>query len=173
MSEPNKDGTDIMMALLMGLSGPRASKAWNESQQIKAESFLTMAEHWINQTAEENARLKAEVERLTAFTTRTIIPNEELQAENARLKAEVERLTECITVNPAKVEGMELKMQILRRESAYLILDQAKETERLNVKIEWLTKAGDAMVEIVNGTYCVHPPQALIDWNAAKEGKQS
>jgi hypothetical protein len=65
MSEPNKDGTDIMMALLMGLSGPRASKAWNESQQIKAESFLTMAEHWINQTAEENARLKAEVERLT------------------------------------------------------------------------------------------------------------
>jgi DNA-binding transcriptional regulator YdaS (Cro superfamily) len=65
MSEPNKDGTDIMMALLMGLSGPRSSKAWNESQQIKAESFLTMAEHWINQTAAENARLKAEVERLT------------------------------------------------------------------------------------------------------------
>jgi Tfp pilus assembly protein PilX len=65
MSEPNKDGTDIMMALLMGLSGPRASKAWNESQQIKAESFLTMAEHWINQTADENTRLKAEVERLT------------------------------------------------------------------------------------------------------------
>ena len=65
MSEPNKDGTDIMMALLMGLGGPRASKAWNESQQIKAESFLTMAEHWINQTAEENAHLKAEVERLT------------------------------------------------------------------------------------------------------------
>ena len=38
------------------------------------------------------ARLKAKVERLTAFTTRTIIPNEELQAENARLKAQVERL---------------------------------------------------------------------------------
>ena len=36
----------------------------------------------------ENARLKAEVERLTAFTTRTIIPNEELQAQ-------VERLTEA------------------------------------------------------------------------------
>jgi hypothetical protein len=65
MSEPKKDGTDLMMALLTGLSGTRASKAWNESQQIKAESFLTLAEHWINQTAEENARLKAEVERLT------------------------------------------------------------------------------------------------------------
>jgi len=32
-----------------------------------------------------NARLKAEVERLTAFTTRTIIPNEELQAQVERL----------------------------------------------------------------------------------------
>ena len=34
----------------------------------------------------ENARLKAEVERLTAFTTRTIIPNELLKAEVERLK---------------------------------------------------------------------------------------
>ena len=35
-----------------------------------------------------------------------------------------------------------------------------------------LRKAGDAMAEIVNGTYCVEPPQALKDWDAAKEGKQ-
>ena len=48
--------------------------------------------------------LKAEVERLTAFTTRTILPNEILQAEVAnlkaeadRFKAEVERLTDAIT----------------------------------------------------------------------------
>ena len=33
----------------------------------------------------ENARLEAEVERLKAFTTRTIIPNEELQAQVERL----------------------------------------------------------------------------------------
>ena len=33
----------------------------------------------------ENARLKAEVERLEAFCTRTIIPNEELQAQVERL----------------------------------------------------------------------------------------
>jgi len=33
----------------------------------------------------EVTRLKAEVERLTAFTTRTIIPNEELQAQVERL----------------------------------------------------------------------------------------
>jgi hypothetical protein len=34
------------------------------------------------------AELKAEVERLTEFTTRTIIPNEQLQAEVERLKQE-------------------------------------------------------------------------------------
>ena len=35
---------------------------------------------------EDYARLKAEVERLTAFTTRTIIPNEELQAQVEELQ---------------------------------------------------------------------------------------
>jgi len=44
----------------------------------------------IGELKAENATLKAEVERLTAFTTRTIIPNELLQAE-------VERLTDAIT----------------------------------------------------------------------------
>jgi hypothetical protein len=34
---------------------------------------------------EDYARLKGEVDRLTAFTTRTIIPNEELQAQVERL----------------------------------------------------------------------------------------
>ena len=45
----------------------------------------------------ENARFKAEVERLTAFTTRTIIPNELLQAQ-------VERLTKA-------GDAMELTLQ--------------------------------------------------------------
>ena len=39
----------------------------------------------IGELKAENARLKAEVERLTAFTTRTIIPNEELQAQVERM----------------------------------------------------------------------------------------
>jgi hypothetical protein len=38
----------------------------------------------------------------------------------------------------------------------------------LKAENERLRKAGDAMVEIVHGTYCVTPPQALIDWLAAK-----
>jgi hypothetical protein len=86
MSEPKQDGTDLMMALLTGLSGPRASKAWNESQQIKAESFLTLAEHWINQTAEENARLKAEVEELKDALFKHSGENYRLQVERERLR---------------------------------------------------------------------------------------
>jgi hypothetical protein len=45
---------------------------------------LTMMRR-VGELKAENARLKAEVERLTAFTTRTIIPNEELQAHIERL----------------------------------------------------------------------------------------
>jgi phage host-nuclease inhibitor protein Gam len=45
---------------------------------------LTMMRR-VGELNKENARLKAEVERLTAFTTRTIIPNEELQAQVERL----------------------------------------------------------------------------------------
>lgn len=52
-------------------------------------SFLKREAHILRLTCQDlqsqNASLKAEVERLTAFTTRTIIPNEELQAQVERL----------------------------------------------------------------------------------------
>jgi glutaredoxin 2 len=99
MSEPNKDGTDLMMALLMGLSGTRASKAWNESQQIKAESFLTMAEHWINQTAEENARLKAEVERLDGLCKQLSRQQSDISCENIMLRKAGDAMASSIQFN--------------------------------------------------------------------------
>ena len=40
----------------------------------------------------ENARLKAEVERIVAFGTHTIIPNKKLQAQVERLTKEIARL---------------------------------------------------------------------------------
>lgn len=46
---------------------------------------IEVAELAVKALEEENARLKAEVERLRAFTTRTIIPNEQLQAQIQRL----------------------------------------------------------------------------------------
>jgi hypothetical protein len=69
----------------------------------------------------ERDRLKAEVERLTTFTTRTIIPNEKLEAdlencrialrvkydEVARFKAEVDRLNAAIISGGAIVPDAE------------------------------------------------------------------
>jgi hypothetical protein len=44
----------------------------------------------------EIAKLRDENARLRSFCTRTIIPNIDLEKENARLKAEVERLTKQV-----------------------------------------------------------------------------
>ena len=52
---------------------------------------MTLPER-IKYIVESHARLKAEVERLTAFTTRTIIPNEELQKQIERLTADNDQL---------------------------------------------------------------------------------
>jgi hypothetical protein len=52
---------------------------------------------------EDYARLKAEVERLKAFTTRTIIPNEELQAQVERLTLAGDELGEWfMDIHPSK-----------------------------------------------------------------------
>jgi hypothetical protein len=45
-------------------------------------------------------RLQAEVNRLTAFTTRTIIPNEELQAQVERLTKAGDNLVYVVTEHP-------------------------------------------------------------------------
>jgi len=54
-----------------------------EVRQLRFKSVHDI--HHIREQCEEIARLKAEVERLRSFTTRTIIPNEELQAQIERL----------------------------------------------------------------------------------------
>ena len=106
---------------------------------------------------QENARLQAEVERLTAFTTRTIIPNEELQKEVERVWAENAHLHKGIY-------------------SLSLNVGQLKD------EVERLTKAGDLLaVHYAALSKCVTPNNAksgsinnwtsVIDWNAAKEGK--
>jgi len=48
----------------------------------------------------EFLRLKAEVERLTAFTTRTIVPNEELQKQVERLTKAGDNLVYVVTEHP-------------------------------------------------------------------------
>jgi ABC-type phosphate transport system auxiliary subunit len=103
-----------------------------------------------------NARLQAEVDRLTAVTTRTIIPNEELQAE-------VERLTNNCDYLDQKLD------------------DELDKSAMLCGQVDRLTKAGDALASSIqfneeiaqdyNGPTIVH--QCVQRWNAAKEGKKS
>jgi predicted RNase H-like nuclease (RuvC/YqgF family) len=169
MSEPNKDGTDIMMALLMGLSGPRASKAWNESQQIKAESFLTMAEHWINQTAEENARLKAEVDDLR-------LENQAFQRTVNEASAHYDNRLADISRLKAEVEELKSQPDPL---TAYLYADTLRrdDIKTLKAHIERLTKAGDELhAFLINYIVESRISSAYLNklddgWNAAKEGK--
>ena len=73
-----------------------------ENDRLKA--LTVEMDKTINISQSGCRELKAEVERLTDFTTRTIIPNEELEAENARLKAEVERLTKAGDAMAAHIE---------------------------------------------------------------------
>ena len=79
------------------LSQPAVIGGYNLSQYIRMANSetlefdngdifadMTLPER-IKYIVESHARLKAEVERLTAFTTRTIIPNEELQEQVERM----------------------------------------------------------------------------------------
>jgi len=107
---------------------------------------------------EDYARLKAEVERLTAFTTRTIIPNEQLQAQ-------VERLTTLVESN--------------LNQSKLAMAKSDASVRTLEAQVKRLTKAGDAFYESEIGYYGEqilndpkhHSGQMCRDWNAAKEGK--
>ena len=53
---------------------------------------IEAAELAVKALEEENARLKAEVERIVAFGTHTIIPNKKLQTQVERLTDEIARL---------------------------------------------------------------------------------
>jgi predicted RNase H-like nuclease (RuvC/YqgF family) len=111
--------------------------------------------HQGNLLAAKDARIKqleAEVERLTAFTTRTIIPNE-------LLKAEVERLKNNCDYLDTKLD------------------EELEKSAMLCGQVERLTKAGDAMAVALNlndDVFDNHEKKlAQSAWNDAKEGKQS
>ena len=134
---------------------------------------------------EDYARLKAEVERLTAFTTRTIIPNEELQAQVERLTAENESLqTKATNIYNAMVVRCRLE-EITHKANADSIISQGMMSEAMKLmeesiaireQVERLTKAGDALENWI-AWVCESPVGTAAGvrdaWDAAKEGKQS
>jgi hypothetical protein len=79
--------TSVTFTLPAGHKWTTVEAALREAHDQEYE--LRMAFFW------ECQRLEAEVERLTEFTTRTIIPNEELQAQVERLTKELEN-TDCM-----------------------------------------------------------------------------
>jgi predicted nuclease with TOPRIM domain len=114
------------------------------------------AEFEMHPMAVENARLKAEVERLTAFTTRTIIPNEELKAQVEELELEVFAFDRTI------------------KQASCHYDNRLEDIRQLQAQVERLTKAGDELWEFAKLADTNAPKarrKALKDWNAAKEGK--
>jgi GAF domain-containing protein len=118
--------------------------------------------------------------------TRNFVNN--LESENARLKAEVERLTEQdksqtgahrINTSMWKDEVSSLRSEV-ERLTAFTTRTIIP-NEELKAQVERLTKAGDAMASSIqfneemaqdyNGPTIVH--KSVQRWRDAKEGKQS
>jgi len=72
------------------------TRTMEEAFYLQTKSFLEKNSEHIA----EIAHLKAEVERLTAFTTRTIIPNEQLQAKVERLTKAGDAMASIIKYEP-------------------------------------------------------------------------
>jgi len=90
-------------------------RTWQEAFYLQTKAFLEKN----SEQLKEIERLKAEVERLTAFTTRTIIPNEELQAQ-------VERLTKAGDAFVLLLENEGYDMESIREVEAWLAAKEGK-----------------------------------------------
>jgi predicted RNase H-like nuclease (RuvC/YqgF family) len=136
-----------------GMPPLKGEEACEHVERVSAIAWSNGAYKATEALKAENARLKTEVERLTAFTTRTIIPNDELQAQ-------VERLT---LASQGAVKYVDHTMALTRQS-----MEHHKQVSRLEAQVERLTKAGDALTEQLEGLGF----DSVWDfWNAAKEGK--
>jgi len=130
----------------------------------------------------ENACLKAEVERLRAFATRTIIPNEELQAQVEQLsKSSIMggyKLLKYIRLaNSETLEfdnGDIFSQMTIPERIKYIVESHA----RLKAEVERLTEAGDHLWAfahncVVLGVYPKTAQEKINIWNAAKDGKDT
>jgi len=75
---------------------------------------IEAAELAVKALEEENARLKAENERLRSFTTRTIIPNEQLQAQVERLTKAGDAMANVLKDGGVIVSGYSLADEWLK-----------------------------------------------------------
>ena len=116
----------------------------------------------------------------------------ELNKENARLKAEVERLTKAVMHSPAaqlklkELEGKTTFEEINPKDdNSNINTELLALSNRQASDIRRLTKAGDAMAEEIalakrqdegsrfDPIEMHYDHELIVKWNAAKEGKQS
>jgi hypothetical protein len=113
-----------------------------------------------------------------------------LEAENARLKAEVERLRITEQNQTDRVISLEDCIQVLKQDRDGLLYEESEQVKRLKAEVERLTHRGDEMsiaclfyANMIR-THLIHleaPPfnfpypmslyASANRWNAAKEGK--
>jgi DNA repair exonuclease SbcCD ATPase subunit len=153
-------------------------------EERKNRERLEMAE-------DENARLKAEVEQARKISGEgmsvTLDLNNQLLADNARLKAEVERLTNQNALATPRHLIASQDIKTLREQIEELKLENSQYEEHhkygqnvitsLREEVERLTKAGDAMAELmfIDKDYIGSAKQeSVVEWckaTDAKEGK--
>ena len=111
--------------------------------------------------------------------------NKKLKADNARLKAEVERLTALKDACKRMIKRRDKWIYEHRSIRKQLVAEVDRLTafttrtiipnEELKAQVERLTKAGDELWEFAKLADTNAPKarrKALKDWNNAKEGKQ-
>jgi regulator of replication initiation timing len=156
----------------------------NEIARLKAEVERLHA-RWL-QMLDENKDLR----QTNGQYHQVLSESRNLEAENARLKAEVERMTtiapkglfdfsvEHLTrlfndgrIDEVSYEGERSQWYCA---DAYARCVRAEiEAKRLKAEVERLTKAGDAAIEHLRWQGGKHTKEVIIPaWNAAKEGKQ-
>jgi septal ring factor EnvC (AmiA/AmiB activator) len=121
VSEPKPNGTDLFMAIVSGMSGPKASEGWTRQ---KLENDITWLASELTRMKDENARLQAsleksdnlavkmsdkisslktELEASDRMNNRRLTRIVELEDENISLRFEVKRLKDFIAMMPSEV----------------------------------------------------------------------
>jgi cell division protein FtsB len=176
----------------------RYDEVWGEWSGEPAGLAPTKGGEWVKW--EDYARLKAEVESVRQVAQDNKTETEATRIENARLKAEVERLTfDPLTylddqgewmprhIHLATVERLKAEVDALMTNptSRLLRAKQAEnavlaiENDSLQAEVERLRKAGDAVSLCLEAYWKGKPYDVSITikcfdaWNAAKDGKPS
>jgi chromosome segregation ATPase len=138
-------------------------------EQDEGWAFLMKQANRVKELEAENARLKAEVERLTSDIQMEKENEDRLVREWQRANNEVYGLQRQVA---ALIDNQtRLKAEVERLQSIHSI--DSIGIEQLKAQVERLTKAGDNLEQVLTEiSYSYRAGNASHEWRAAKEGKQ-